>query len=367
MSDLATAGDTPTDHRSNKHIPCKDAGHLLSSSYRRRGEASAARKASTSRRPPGEADAVKKVKPRPTHFLALPLGHHSQLREKLQKFRAALLTSDPPIRGLEPKIAVDPRRIHFTLGVMTLESAPETQPSAGPEGTADAPIEEAVSGTQSSPVLPPKTVQSALALLETLKPAISNILKDGLEDQDATKPPLSVSLTTLDVLKPDKRGGANVLCLGPPVDREKENIELQQLLMVCHLVHKAFKDAGYIVEKRPLKLHATLINTSHRKFWGKPFSYSDILASKALQQVASESELSHGELHDPAMTSAQKIVSTDPQPSEMNLKDVQKRNPPPVDFGTWSIDEIQLCIMGSHGPENEYISCGGIRLQDIDR
>jgi activating signal cointegrator complex subunit 1 len=31
-----------------------------------------------------------------------------------------------------------------------------------------------------------------------------------------------------------------------------------------------------------------------------------------------------------------------------------------VDFGAWAVSEIQLCEMGSHGPENEYISCASI-------
>ena len=33
-----------------------------------------------------------------------------------------------------------------------------------------------------------------------------------------------------------------------------------------------------------------------------------------------------------------------------------------VDFGTYDVDEIQICEMGSHGPDNEYVSCGGIVL-----
>jgi len=38
--------------------------------------------------------------------------------------------------------------------------------------------------------------------------------------------------------------------------------------------------------------------------------------------------------------------------------------PPPlaVNLGEFHVGEIQLWMMGSHGPDNEYISCGGISL-----
>jgi hypothetical protein len=35
-----------------------------------------------------------------------------------------------------------------------------------------------------------------------------------------------------------------------------------------------------------------------------------------------------------------------------------------VDFGTWDVDEIQVCKMGSYGPEGEYVRCGGCSLVD---
>ena len=34
-----------------------------------------------------------------------------------------------------------------------------------------------------------------------------------------------------------------------------------------------------------------------------------------------------------------------------------------VNLGDFLVEEIQLWIMGSHGPNNEYISCGGIVLE----
>lgn len=41
------------------------------------------------------------------------------------------------------------------------------------------------------------------------------------------------------------------------------------------------------------------------------------------------------------------------------------KNPPSVsvNFGVFVVEEIQLWVMGSHGPNNEYISCGGVILE----
>lgn len=39
-----------------------------------------------------------------------------------------------------------------------------------------------------------------------------------------------------------------------------------------------------------------------------------------------------------------------------------KQPPINVNLGTWDIDEIQICEMGSHGPEGEYVRVGGISL-----
>lgn len=33
-----------------------------------------------------------------------------------------------------------------------------------------------------------------------------------------------------------------------------------------------------------------------------------------------------------------------------------------VNFGTWDVDEIQICRMGSFGAEGEYVSSGGVSL-----
>jgi AKAP7 2'5' RNA ligase-like domain len=70
------------------------------------------------RRPGGELDHHS----RPTHFLALPIGHHTELRNTVSSLTSSWLAHQPPIEGLDPSIVVQPRRLHFTLGVMTLNS-----------------------------------------------------------------------------------------------------------------------------------------------------------------------------------------------------------------------------------------------------
>jgi activating signal cointegrator complex subunit 1 len=95
-----------------------------------------------------------------------------------------------------------------------------------------------------------------------------------------------------------------------------------------------------------LELHCTVVNTIHRKPRSKtrrrqPFSYSAVLASTAFQTVSQH-----------VRTSMSKTTAA------------MAGRPVSVDFGVWDVDEIQICEMGSIGPEGEYISCGGCSLMD---
>ena len=70
------------------------------------------------------------------------------------------------VEGLDSSILIDPRRLHMTLGVMALEQDDDSvDPADAPE----------ISATQDH--LPKKTVSSALYLLNSLKPRISEILQ----------------------------------------------------------------------------------------------------------------------------------------------------------------------------------------------
>ncbi|KIL57184.1 hypothetical protein M378DRAFT_88218, partial [Amanita muscaria Koide BX008] len=171
--------------------------------------------------------------------------------------------------GLDSSIVIDPRRLHLMLGVMACSSERNSM-----------------------------TVQAALDLLHTLRPSIAEILNGS--------PSVKVRLDTMDVLKSNNVEGnmnAHVLFLGPRGVNEEDT----RLWDVCS------ESAGFVTETRPLKLHCTILNTSHRRPRGNiPFSYSDILASDVFN------------------------------------------------FGTYDIGRVELWEMGSHGHNNEFVSCGGI-------
>jgi hypothetical protein len=70
------------------------------------------------------------------------------------------------VEGLDSSILIDPRRLHMTLGVMALEQDDDSvHPTEAPETTT------------AQGHLPKKTVSSALYLLNSLKPRISEILQ----------------------------------------------------------------------------------------------------------------------------------------------------------------------------------------------
>lgn len=89
-------------------------------------------------------------------------------------------------------------------------------------------------------------------------------------------------------------------------------------------------------ETASLQLHCTIINTIHRQPRSgrrQPFSYKSVLTSAAFQAIKTA---------DSSTTSQNKPV--------------------PVDLGIWDVNEIQICKMGSFGPQGEYVSCGSCDL-----
>ncbi|KAK6996891.1 AKAP7 2'5' RNA ligase-like domain-containing protein [Favolaschia claudopus] len=295
-------------------------------------------------RRPKAPRATKSDIPRPTHFLSFPLvyippllprgirnsmqvqssqGHHPTLRSRIRDFHSKILSSSPDgdapvIEGIDQSILVDPRRLHLTIGVMALSST----------STESSPAPSSLISDDSNSNSRVRTVSDAIALLQTLAPDINAISDEALR----------LPLDKMGVLK-TQRQQAGVLYVGPSdtVTEEKDKV-----LRVFDLVAQRFRQEGFILEpSRPAVLHCTLINASHRKPRRIPraFSYHEIF-----QQALSE-----------------RPSSSDPNSSHQlsvqdNLKSI------PVDFGTWAISEIQLCKMGSHGPENEYVSVASIPI-----
>ena len=89
------------------------------------------------------------------------------------------------VEGLDSSILIDPRRLHMTLGVMSLEQDDDLVDPTEAPGT-----------TTAQGHLPKKTVSSALYLLNSLKPRISEILQ---HDKG-----IRVPLEIMHVLKPQK-------------------------------------------------------------------------------------------------------------------------------------------------------------------
>ncbi|KAI0073014.1 hypothetical protein K474DRAFT_1686391 [Panus rudis PR-1116 ss-1] len=252
-------------------------------------------------------------------------GHHVGLQQRISTFTQALLASDPVIPGLDQTVIIPPRRLHLTLGVMSLD-----RPS---------------SSEQSQSSQRPKTLESAKALLDELKPRVMEILAGEK---------LRVGLKRVDIMRPD-RGDlerAHVMWVGP----SHEDEDAKRLKKVSNFLSEEFKKAGLIIDdKRPLKLHTTIVNTIYRKPRGKgrtPFSYAAIIASEAFRAV-----------ERPPEAAAAVIVSEMNVSTSSTREKTRGRAPLHVDFGDWDVDEIQICEMGSHGPEGEYVCVGKISLR----
>ncbi|KAL4244527.1 Activating signal cointegrator 1 complex subunit 1 [Abortiporus biennis] len=270
-------------------------------------------------------------KPKLTHFLALPIGHHAQLRDRMTAFDNALLASNPPISGLDQSIVIPPRRMHLTLGVMSLDlDVPSNQ-------TPGAPTEPGSSSNlQPNSTLPP-TLESSKTLLSDLRPKILEILSGN---------PLTVPLNRIDIMRPDRGDPekAHVMWAGP----SNEGEDFKKLKDVTNFIHKEFIKTGLVIDDhRPLKLHCTLLNTVYRKPKPKggfrvPFSYPAVIESQAFRSI-------------------EKVrVEGDDDPSVSQRP--RGKSPICIDLGEWNVDEIQICEMGSWGVEGEYICVGKCSL-----
>ncbi|EMD39444.1 hypothetical protein CERSUDRAFT_121726 [Gelatoporia subvermispora B] len=280
------------------------------------------------------------------------LGHHAALRERMTTFTDALLQTSPAITGLDRSIVIPPRRLHLTLGVLSLDtqkssSSRSARPSARAAPVNVSSVQSGASTStkpsvtaQANPIVCPRTLDAVRTLLQGLRPRILEIL--GRE-------PLRVRLGSMDVMKPE-RGDlerAHVMWVGPPPEGE----DVRRLKAVAQFVHDAFKKEGLLVDEgRALKLHCTVLNTVHRKPRSRnrvPFSYAAILSSPALDAVTT-SDMAEPLLEGDSRIRLQSQTSSQSRPRRPTRMRA-------VELGEWSIDEIQLCEMGSWGPEGEYV------------
>ncbi|KAH0585755.1 hypothetical protein H2248_008962 [Termitomyces sp. 'cryptogamus'] len=176
--------------------------------------------------------------------LAIPLHTSPYLHSQIGAFQARLLnplhtnpttkrrstsSSDvnfTKVRGLDSSIVIPPIRFHLTLGVMALSpefdvppqpSSPMTAPNSSypPESGATQSYSTAPQGLASSnscTMQPVRTVTTALALLQSLKPQIDATLRDNDTTSPAPMgdaPPviptdLEIIFDALDILRPTK-------------------------------------------------------------------------------------------------------------------------------------------------------------------
>ncbi|KAH9952934.1 AKAP7 2'5' RNA ligase-like domain-containing protein [Russula dissimulans] len=272
---------------------------------------------------------------RPTHFLALPIGHHPELRSAVSALTSSWLAHDPPIEGLDASIVVNPRRLHLTLGVMAFPPAAAAAVAASRQ-------------EQQGPPEPVRDLASAMALLASLAPRIRSVLA-----HDALRVPLG----RLAIMQPDP-ARAHVLYVEPDL----RSPDGRRLRAVCDLVHGAFREAGFLAdERRPLKvsvlfpdppsvtvfcsahityytllqivaprpqLHCTLLNTTYRR---PPPGQRRAAGRVPFSFVA----------FPPA------AVSVDGSPQ----------------LGAWAVDELQICEMGSWAPDGAYVRVAGCDLR----
>ncbi|KAG6834224.1 hypothetical protein H0H93_011059 [Arthromyces matolae] len=222
---------------------------------------------------------------------------------------------------------------------------------------------------------PIRTVDTALALLDSLKPRLDAILH--AESDQGRETSLLVEFEALDILRPSKpkkkksangKEGENPTVAPqeieepPPVTAEQSSTpgnagnhldsevwadvlylaprEIPALRQISDVVHQEFKNAGYITEKRPLKLHCTVLNTSKRRPYsarGHPFCYSDILRHEALNLLS-------------ASPSSVSLPQTQASASQKSFPKLFHPPPVPINLGpeaVVAVKGVELWVMGS--------------------
>jgi len=288
-------------------------------------------------------------------------------------FTNSLLSHTPAIAGLDRSIMVAPARLHLTLGVMHLVDKPHrSQPPTQAQSNG---------GMANERIF---TTQEAIALLHSLREPLRLLLK--AQGGDGT---LRVPLNYAGVLQVERwqKGSSNVFWVGPSPDLVKLPGTLEHTLQeVGNLVNTEFKNAGFITEMRPLKLHCTLINTRYRKPRpkdGYPFNHEELFSSSAFMSHIPRRTSQPGiprfadapststTTHQRNLTRTPTVTQTEATGSAKIVgrggwdDEAETGVAGHPDFGTWTVQEIQLCQMIGKDPRTgAYISIGSIQLAD---
>ncbi|KAF0524791.1 AKAP7 25 RNA ligase-like domain-containing protein [Gigaspora margarita] len=173
----------------------------------------------------------------PTHFISLPLTD-LLLQQKVADFQSGIASLAIP--NIDKTIFIRPNSLHLTMGVLNLHMKED--------------------------------IEGAVQLLKSLSAEIYDLV--GTRSVVAKLLGIAIMENN-----PEK---ANVLYA-----KVEESEERDVIIKIAEFLTTKFTEAGYMKkENRPFKLHATLINTSHRKFADKdkhkrnnriPFSAIQIL------------------------------------------------------------------------------------------
>ncbi|KAB2579567.1 hypothetical protein BFW01_g4784 [Lasiodiplodia theobromae] len=205
-------------------------------------------------------------KPPLTHFLCVPLvttESKPQLQASLQNFKEAVLCQEDVdlagdgVSGGIPEKAIRPvGTLHLTLGVMSLQSPEE--------------VEEAVSLLQSLDLVALLRESQPTNIAQATIPPQPESGKTSVLDASTTRDqppvpgptdPLAISLRSLVSMHPP--GKTSILYAQPedPTGR---------LYSFCDGLRRLFTEKDLMVEDtRPLKLHATIVNTIYAKAGGR--------------------------------------------------------------------------------------------------
>ena len=209
-----------------------------------------------------------------THFLCVPLvnaSSRSQLQAALQSFSddvcssdasPAIATSGPVTKSpdshrvvsgsIHPKAVRPLGSLHLTLGVMSLDQAQLSEATRFLEELKTSEL-LAEAGTGSSAQLVPDNLQKPGNPTNPLNRPIT--------------PPENARSRSSDALKVDLKGlesmhqaqKTSILYIKPTDGTDR-------LYPFCLALQKLFRDQGFLVtEDRPLKLHATVVNTIYAK------------------------------------------------------------------------------------------------------
>ncbi|KIW06254.1 hypothetical protein, variant [Verruconis gallopava] len=175
-----------------------------------------------------------------THFVCIPLVTdvtRPQLDASLSRFRDLLAENNKGVDGpasaqtFVPVKAVRPvGTIHFTLGVMSLTSVDR--------------VSEAIGFLQSL----------------DLRQLMQEVLLERKSDNGVAPWPLKISLTSLHSMHPPEN--TSILYAGP---QDANDV----LSPFCAKLSQMFRSAGFTSDDRPLKLHATILNTIYAKAGGR--------------------------------------------------------------------------------------------------